>query len=247
MSKHDLKIVAEKLRTAASVAVLTGAGISAESGLATFRDPDGLWQQFRPEELANVNAFLSNPSLVQLWYQSRRRASVEAEPNPGHLALVQLQQRWNSFTLITQNVDGLHKRAGSTNVIELHGNILRNYCIDCRREATLSLDASEISRCLVCGGLIRPDVVWFGEQLPPAAISRAYDAASSADAFLSIGTSAVVFPAADLPIAAKRNGSFVVEINTEETAISSMVDVSLRGQAGAVLPALLRTLDEVTV
>ena len=247
MSKHDLKIVAEKLRTAASVAVLTGAGISAESGLATFRDPDGLWQQFRPEELANVNAFLSNPSLVQLWYQSRRRASVEAEPNPGHLALVQLQQRWNSFTLITQNVDGLHKRAGSTNVIELHGSILRNYCIDCRREATLSLDASEISRCLVCGGLIRPDVVWFGEQLPPAAISRAYDAASSADAFLSIGTSAVVFPAADLPIAAKRNGSFVVEINTEETAISSMVDVSLRGQAGAVLPALLRTLDEVTV
>ncbi|WP_397546378.1 SIR2 family NAD-dependent protein deacylase [Rhodothermus marinus] len=232
-----------RLARARSVAVLTGAGISAESGVPTFRDPGGLWERFRPEELANVQAFLRNPDLVQRWYAYRRRLVREVEPNPGHYALVELERMVPDFTLITQNVDNLHRRAGSRRVVELHGNLLRSYCIDCGRPADeVDLEAAaegKPARCPACGGLIRPDVVWFGELLPEEALAEAYAACERAEVFLSVGTSAVVYPAAGLPLEAKRAGAYVAEINLQPSAIADQVDALLLGKAGEILPALV--------
>lgn len=233
----------ERLARARSVAVLTGAGISAESGVPTFRDPGGLWERFRPEELANVQAFLRNPDLVQRWYAYRRRLVREVEPNPGHYALVELERMVPDFALITQNVDNLHRQAGSRRVVELHGNLLRSYCIDCGRPADeVDLEAAAEGkpvRCPACGGLIRPDVVWFGELLPEEALAEAYAACERAEVFLSVGTSAVVYPAAGLPLEAKRAGAYVAEINLQPSAIADQVDALLLGKAGEILPALV--------
>jgi len=242
----------ERLARARSVAVLTGAGISAESGVPTFRDPGGLWQQFRPEELANVNAFLRNPVLVQGWYAHRRRVVEETSPNPGHVALARLEELIDDFTLVTQNVDGLHRRAGSRNVIELHGSLLRSRCIDCGTDVSeadlASLADGEPARCRACGGLVRPGVVWFGEMLPEGAMETAYAAAERADVFLSIGTSAVVYPAAHLPTYAREAGAYVAEINVEPSAVADQVNEVVLGRAGEVLPllvdALVRTRSE---
>ena len=233
----------ERLARARSVAVLTGAGISAESGVPTFRDPGGLWERFRPEELANVQAFLRNPDLVQRWYAYRRKLVREVEPNPGHYALVELERMVPDFALITQNVDNLHRQAGSRRVVELHGNLLRSYCIDCGRPADeVDLEAAAEGkpvRCPACGGLIRPDVVWFGELLPEEALAEAYAACERAEVFLSVGTSAVVYPAAGLPLEAKRAGAYVAEINLQPSAIADQVDALLLGKAGEILPALV--------
>lgn len=235
-----------RLADADRVAVLTGAGISAESGVPTFRDPGGIWEQFSPQELANVNAFLDNPDLVQRWYAHRRDLYAEVEPNPGHEALAALEDLVPHFTLITQNVDGLHQRAGSEHVVELHGNITRSYCIECEREATEAdfegLDEGEPARCPACGGLLRPDVVWFGEMLPPDAIEAAAEAARTADVLLSVGTSAVVYPAAGLPVTAKEAGAYVAEVNVEPTALTRAVHAFVEGPAGAVLPALVEAV-----
>jgi len=233
----------DQLAEAEHVAVLTGAGISAESGVPTFRDEDGLWEKFDPQELANVEAFLDNPELVQGWYRHRRQLVEEAEPNAGHRALVDLEAHVPGVAVITQNVDDLHNRAGSSTVIELHGNITHNYCMDCERPAEAeTVDAAirdgEPARCDECDGLIRPDVVWFGEMLPPEAVERADAATSRADVFLSVGTSAVVYPAAQFPVAARENGAYVAEINPEATGITDEVHESIRGPAGDVLPAL---------
>ncbi len=236
----------ERLARARSVAVLTGAGISAESGVPTFRDPGGLWERFRPEELANVQAFLRNPDLVQRWYAYRCKLVREVEPNPGHYALVELERMVPDFTLITQNVDNLHRRAGSQRVVELHGNLLRSYCIDCGRPAEeVNLEAAaegKPARCPACGGLIRPDVVWFGELLPEEALAEAYAACERAEVFLSVGTSAVVYPAAGLPLEAKRAGAYVAEINLQPSAIADQVDALLLGKAGEILPALVEAV-----
>lgn len=238
---YSIRLV-ERLAAARRVAVLTGAGISAESGIATFRDPDGLWQRFRPEELANVRAFLDNPELVQGWYRHRRETVETHHPNAGHEALVALEAMIPDFTLITQNVDNLHQRAGSRNVIELHGNITRSYCIDCEMEAAPGNGA--VARCSACGGLIRPDVVWFGEMLPEGAFEAADRAARRADVFLSIGTSAVVYPAAGIPLAAAEGGAYVAEINPEESAIARYLNESARGKAGEILPQLVDDVRE---
>lgn len=232
-----------RLIDADTVAVLTGAGISAESGIPTFRDPDGLWEKFDPKELANVEAFLDNPELVQGWYRHRWQLVEEAEPNAGHRALVDLETHVPELGVITQNVDDLHNRAGSNTVIELHGNITHNYCMECERPAEAeTVDASiqegEPARCPECDGLIRPDVVWFGEMLPADAVEQADAFTTRADVFLSIGTSAVVYPAAQLPMDARANGAFVAEINPDTTGITDEVDESIRGPAGDVLPAL---------
>ncbi len=239
----------ERLAGAQSVAVLTGAGISAESGVPTFRDAGGLWEQFRPEELANVQAFLRNPDLVQRWYAYRRKLVREVEPNAGHYALVALERLIPDFTLITQNVDNLHRRAGSQRIVELHGNLLRSYCISCRRSATeIDLEAAaegQPARCPACGGLIRPDVVWFGEFLPEEALTEAYAACERAEVFLSIGTSALVYPAAGLPLEAKRHGAYVAEINLHPSAIAREVDALILGKAGEILPVLVETLRQV--
>ena len=231
------------LTTAKRVAVLTGAGMSAESGVATFRDAGGLWESLKPEELASFAGFMSNPELVQRWYAHRREIATTVQPNPGHVALANMDDLYEEFTIITQNVDNLHRRAGSRNVIELHGNILRNYCVSCGHNAAdtdlRNPGPDGIFRCKECGGLVRPDVVWFGEMLPDGAIERADRAARMADVFLSIGTSGVVYPAASIPITARLNGAYVVEINVERSAIGLDLDEVVLGRAGEVLPELL--------
>ena len=245
-------ILVQRLVRARHVVVFTGAGISAESGIPTFRDPGGLWSKFKPEELANLDAFLANPPLVQSWYRERRRIVTEAEPNAGHRALAQLEtlfaERGLEFAIVTQNVDNLHQRAGSRNVIELHGNLARNYCYDCERVASeeemVTASDQEPVQCVSCGGLIRPDVVWFGEMLPVEAIENAMQAAQRSGVCLSIGTSAVVYPAAQIPLLAAKAGAYVAEINIEPSAIASMINESIQGKSGVVLPALLDVFKE---
>lgn len=234
----------DRLARANRVCVLTGAGISAESGIATFRDPDGLWAKFKPQELANVKAFLSNPELVQGWYQARRNVALEAQPNAGHMALVDLASIVSDFTLVTQNVDNLHTRAGSKNVLELHGNIARNYCIDCNQEVEdiAPIPDGETLRCTACNGLIRPDVVWFGEMLPDGIMDKALTKAKQADVVLSIGTSAVVYPAAYVPLVGREHGAYVAEINIEASDIASMINESVLGPSGKVLPQLVEAV-----
>ncbi len=238
-----------RLADARRVAVLTGAGISAESGIPTFRDPDGLWQRFKPEELANVNAFLQNPRLVQEWYRHRRMVAEKCRPNPGHTALREMEGLYPEFTLITQNVDNLHQRAGSSRVIELHGNISRNYCIGCRRpvmdDELRDIREDKPTICPACGGLIRPDVVWFGEMLPIEAFTEAQKAAERADVFLSIGTSALVYPAAGLPLEARKHGAYVAEINIQPSSIADALDETVEGKAGEVLPRLVEEIRQV--
>ena len=236
-----------RLARAERVAVLTGAGVSAESGVPTFRDPGGLWQRFRPEELANVDAFLANPVLVQGWYAHRLEVVDGCAPNPGHAALAELEAwvagRGGDFLLATQNVDGLHTRAGSRCVVELHGSLARSHCAGCARPAsraeTQAHADGEPARCPACDGLVRPDVVWFGEALDPAHLDAASEAAAAADVFLSVGTSSVVYPAAGLPLIAKAHGAYVAEINPEPSEIAGALDEQVPAAAGVALPALL--------
>jgi NAD-dependent deacetylase len=230
------------LRQAERVAVLTGAGISAESGVPTFRDAQtGLWAQYEPEELATPHAFRRHPHLVWEWYAWRRELVGRAAPNAGHYALAEIERHVPSFTLITQNVDGLHQRAGSGDVIELHGNIHRTKCFADGRIVDSWPVTNELPPpCPYCGAYLRPDVVWFGESLPAEALQTAVTAAEQCHLFLSIGTSALVHPAASLPLIARRSGATVAEINLEPTPLTPEVDVAWHGPAGELLPALLR-------
>lgn len=245
-------ILVERLATAKRVAVLTGAGISAESGVPTFRDPDGLWQQFRPEELANVGAFLNNPALVQGWYAHRRTVVERVQPNAGHVALAELErmviERGGDFLLATQNVDGLHARAGSEKIIELHGSLTRSFCIDCERPASeaelAAIESGTVAVCPTCDGLLRPDVVWFGETLPEGAMEAAAEAAATCEVFLSVGTSAVVYPAAGLPLIARECGAYVAEINPQRSDIASRLNEHVGGRAGEALPLLLQAVKD---
>lgn len=211
--------VIETLRSAGHVAVLTGAGVSAESNIPTFRDAQtGLWAKYSPEELATPQAFRRNPQLVWDWYAWRRELVSRADPNPGHFALVELAGLVPKLTLITQNVDGLHQRAGSDDVIELHGSITRIVCSSDRRVAETWSEAGETPpRCPDCDSYLRPDVVWFGEALPTQALHRAFQAAETCDLFLSVGTSALVHPAASLPFTALERRTPTIEINPDET------------------------------
>jgi NAD-dependent deacetylase len=232
------------VRTCRYAVALTGAGVSQESGLRTFRQAQtGLWSQYRPEDLATPEAFLRNPKLVWDWYAMRRGKLAEVAPNPGHTALVEMSRRIPHFTLITQNVDGLHQLAGSPGVIELHGNIQRVKCFDCGKPAANWQDAGpEVPRCPDCGGLLRPDVVWFGEGLPPAAMQAAEEAARACQVFFSIGTSGLVQPAASLAFAALDHGARVVEINAEPTPLTPQVGFFLPGRSGEILPALVEAV-----
>ncbi len=234
-----------RLQAAKTVAVLTGAGISAESGVPTFRGEEGLWKKFRPEELANFDAFMQNPKLVWEWYNYRKEIINKVTPNPGHYALAKMEELFDRFYLITQNVDNLHRRAGSKRIYELHGNIMRNRCVDCNEliDEIEVQDHGELPRCK-CGGLIRPDVVWFGEALPQSVLMDSFNAAKDADVFFSIGTSAVVQPAASLPLEAKNAGAYVVEINTEPTVISDLMDESILGKSGEILPQLVDKISQ---
>ena len=225
-------------------AVLTGAGTSAESGVPTFRQAQtGLWARYRPEDLATPQSFQRNPRLVWEWYTWRRELVANAQPNPAHSALAEMELRVNNFTLITQNVDGLHQRAGSGrrfDVVELHGNIQRNKCLQENRVVENWPETEDVPpRCPECGGLLRPDVVWFGEPLPAQALQAAWNAARESQVFFSVGTSSLVEPAASLPYLALQSGATVVEINPNETPLTSYATYVLRGPAGLVLPALV--------
>jgi NAD-dependent deacetylase len=231
----------QQLRRARRIVALTGAGISAESGLATFRDAQtGLWSKFKPEELATAEAFQRDPKFVQDWYAWRRQNAVDAKPNAGHLALVEIEKRAPEFLLVTQNVDGLHERAGSKQMVELHGNIHRFRCFetDCPSD---NFDL-ENGRCRSCGAYLRPAVVWFGEMLPVDALETAITAAELCDVFFSIGTSSIVYPAADLWRRAKDSGAVIIEINKDPTRLTSLADYSFLGKAGEILPALIESV-----
>jgi NAD-dependent deacetylase len=233
------------LRGAGHIAVLTGAGISAESGIPTFRDAmSGLWARFRPEDLATPAAFARDPHLVWDWYRWRRELVDAAEPNEGHRALVTLSDLVPELTLITQNVDGLHTRAGSSDVLELHGSILRARCVGgCAGSLPWSATDDWPPRCRTCGALLRPDIVWFGEALPERELARAVAAAESCDVLLSIGTSNLVQPAASLPWLAAQRGATVVVINPDLEGQRSGPKIALlAGRAGEVLPQLVARL-----
>jgi NAD-dependent deacetylase len=236
--------IIEKLSRAKSVAVLTGAGISAESGIKTYRDPDGLWAKLNPQELASMKGFMANPKVVLEWYNLRRETVEKALPNPGHIALAEMESIFSEFTLVTQNIDRLHQRAGSKNVVELHGNIVENKCLDCESPYYEDFPTvlTELPRCKKCGGLIRPAVVWFGENLPEEALSQAEKAARKCDVFLCIGTTAEVYPAANIPLYAKDNGAYVIEINPNDTVITRYLDAQIKAPAGVALPELLKQL-----
>ena len=242
-TESTLDSLAKRLTSNSYIVFLTGAGVSAESGVPTFRSVDGFWEKFRPEELAHFNSFIKNPALVQAWYQHRVEIVYNVKPNKGHMAMASMESKVATCVVITQNVDNLHQRAGSREVIELHGNILRNYCIDCGMQFNggLCIENGETTLCK-CGGLVRPDVVWFGEMLPANLFRMAEKHARKCDLFISVGTSGVVYPAAGLPGLAKSFGAFLVEINTEMTDLSSLMDVTFQGKSGEILPRLMSLL-----
>jgi NAD-dependent deacetylase len=240
VSDSGLKLLKTKLDQCQDLAVLTGAGISAESGVPTFRGQDGLWRQYRAVDLAMPQAFQRDPKLVWEFYQWRRELLQPLRPNPAHAALAALEQRLPRLTLITQNIDGLHALAGSRNIIELHGNIWHLRCTGCSRvEEDRRLDLPPLPVCRNCGALLRPHVVWFGESLDSEILEKTYTALQSCRVLLIIGTSGLVQPAAAMGAWAKQHGAFVAELNLEATPQSGIYDLALQGRAGELLPQLL--------
>jgi NAD-dependent deacetylase len=238
----DILDVKARLAAARSVTVLTGAGISADSDVPTFRGSDGLWRNYRAEELATPEAFARNPRLVWEWYNWRREVLATKKPNPAHETVATMERRFPRFWLITQNVDGLHRDAGSTRLSEIHGNIWQVRCTACGlveddRRVPIPIPPA----CTACGQLVRPHIVWFGEPLAPEDLSASYDALESCEVLLIIGTSGIVYPAASFAPVAKSAGAFVVEINLDDTPNSGLVDVVLRGRAKEIVPLLLET------
>jgi NAD-dependent deacetylase len=240
MGTDPIAQIVERLRTASRVTVLTGAGISAASGVPTFRGKEGLWKSYSPQELATPEAFQRNPRLIWEWYNWRRELISKCEPNPAHHVLAHWSKRFSRFTLVTQNVDGLHERAGTENVIRFHGSIWEVSCWDlCKsspaRWVDLTVPFPQIPpSCPYCGGLIRPGVVWFGEGIDPEVLRQSMGALNC-EVFITIGTSAQVYPAAGLSQQARSKGAFTVEINLEDTPASGSVDLSIQGPAEIVL------------
>ena len=236
----------EILNSSRSLFILTGAGISAESGIPTFRGADGLWKNYSATDLATPEAFEKNPELVWEWYHWRQGIILKAEPNPAHFAVAELEKKFNNFLLLTQNVDNLHRRAGSKKVLELHGNIFRARCLSCGRIVHHQIEPGKeiinLPKC-DCEGLLRPDIVWFGEQIPQDIWQASLEFLSAADTSIICGTSGIVWPAAAIPEMAKKNRAKIIEINLEPTPISSIVDVSILGKAGEILPLIIQTLN----
>jgi NAD-dependent deacetylase len=246
MTMEGMARAARILAGAGRVLVSSGAGMSKESGIPTFRDAmEGLWASFDPQALATEDGFRADPRRVWSWYAWRRERVSYARPNPGHVALAQMEALVPELVVVTQNVDGLHAQAGSTDVVELHGNIRRVKCLDRGHAYDGPLppfedgDEQDPPPCPVCGSPLRPDVVWFGEMLPAAAVERAWALAERCDALLLIGTSGTVWPAAELPLVARRHGGLIVEVNPTPSELTHTADVFLAGPAGEVLPALL--------
>ncbi len=236
----SLREARARLTHARAVTVLTGAGVSADSGIPTFRGADGLWRNYRAEDLATPDAFQRDPTLVWRWYNWRRELIAATHPNKAHDAIVEMERRYEGFWLITQNVDGLHPAAGSRKLSELHGNIWKVRCTACgqvveNRDVPIAI----LPMCRHCGGLLRPHIVWFGEALDERDLDRSRDAAQSCEVMLIIGTSGVVYPAASLAPLARASGAFVVEINLDPTPASGQVNLSIQGRASDLTPRLL--------
>lgn len=228
------------MRNASTVAVLTGAGISQESGIATFRGKGGVWEKYDFSKLATLEGFLTDPGLVWQWYDDRRQDIKSTGPNPAHETIAIMENYYPAFKVVTQNIDGLHEQAGNTSVIEMHGNIWRIKCMEGdSHETNLDVPLEPLPPvCKKCGGVMRPDVVWFGEALDTAILSASIQAAQECDLMYVVGTSAIVYPAAAVPQYAKQYGAYVVEVNLEPTPLSGLVDRSYRGKAGEVMPEL---------
>ena len=230
--KSFIKEAGELIKQAKYLVCLTGSGISAESGIPTFRGKDGLWKKYKAEELATYEAFINNPELVWDWYRWRMNIIKKAHPNKGHLTLAKWEEKGLLKTIITQNVDGLHQRAGNSSIIELHGNIWRGRCIECGYKIYFKdVPKEKLPRCPRCDNLLRPDVVWFGEPLDTLSLNKAYQEALKADVFLVVGTSGLVYPAAHIPMYAKENGAKIIEINPGKTILTEMVDVKISMKA----------------
>jgi NAD-dependent deacetylase len=250
--ENNIRTAADALSRASCVAVLTGAGVSAESGVPTFRASDGLWEGHRIEDVASPEGFHRDPRLVWQFYNGRRANVARVRPNPGHEALAELERKFaEQFTLVTQNVDGLHQQAGSRNVLEIHGSLRRTRCTECGAVRDRALEVlADLPTCDLCGGLLRPDIVWFGEVLPPNTWESAVAAVESCDVFLVVGTSAVVHPAAGLINLARRRAEWygegdratVIEVNLTETIASNLADIGLYGPSGQNLPRVLELL-----
>ncbi|MBY0457899.1 MAG: NAD-dependent deacylase [Gemmataceae bacterium] len=240
----ELERAARWLRAAERVCVLTGAGVSAESGVPTFRASDGLWEGHHIEDVASPDGWDRNPALVWQFYNARRANVATVKPNPGHFALVELEDRWGDrFTLVTQNVDGLHLDAGSRRVLEIHGSLRQTRCLGCEVVTNRGLEVlGDAPECPACHGRLRPHIVWFGEGLPQDIWMEAMESADQCDALLVVGTSAVVHPAASLIPIARRKGATVIEINLTRTEASAYADVGLYGPSGEILPRLVRRL-----
>lgn len=240
-SNSALQEIKDRLVKAKSVTVLTGAGISADSGVPTFRGADGLWKNYRAEELASPEAFERDPKLVWEWYNWRRELIATKSPNAAHIALVELEKQIDRFWLITQNVDGLHPAAGSKKLSEIHGNIWKVRCTDCGRvEGNHDVPIAILPHCTTCRGLLRPHIVWFGESLDSEDLRNCHEALRSCDLFLIIGTSGTVYPAASFGPVAKEQGAFVAELNLDPTPNSGLVDVTVQGRAKDLVPELLK-------
>ena len=248
--KSDMQTIAGRvarfLSEAERVTFLTGAGVSKESGIPTFRDAQtGMWANYNPQELATPEGFRNDPKLVWQWYDYRRKLLGDADPNPGHRAIVELESLVPKVTVVTQNIDGLHQKAGSSDVVELHGSIKKFYCFDGGHDAhDVPFDLEEPPLCK-CGSMIRPGVVWFGEALPPHAMSRGLKECAESEVVFVAGTSALVQPAASLPYAAHRRGAKLIEVNPDETPITDIVDEFMQGPSGQVLPMVVAALKEL--
>jgi len=230
--------VTKKLRDAKKIVFVTGAGISQESGIPTFRGKDGLWRNYDAMKLATINAFYDNPKLVWEWYNERRKNIFSAEPNLGHKTIVELE-KFVKIIVLTQNIDGLHQRAGSAEVLELHGSIVKIKCTVCNFKSEILTEFLQIPPLCKCGNILRPDVIWFGESLPQEIWQQVVIHASKCDVMIVVGTSLVVSPANTLPIYAKQNNATLIEINPEETIMSSDMDLSIRSTSVAALPKFI--------
>lgn len=230
--------IAEKIRSSKKIVFVTGSGISQESGIPTFRGKDGLWRKYDVMQLATINAFYENPKLVWEWYNERRKGIFAAKPNLGHIAIADLE-KYADVVILTQNIDGLHQRAGSSKVFELHGSIIRIKCTACDFKENILGEFESFPPVCKCGNILRPDVVWFGESLPQDIWSQAIIHASQCDLMIIAGTSLVVSPANTLPIYAKQNNAFLIEINPEETIMSSDMDFSIRNSSAISLPEIV--------
>ena len=236
--------LSEKLKNAKKIVFVTGAGISQESGIPTFRGNDGLWRKYDPMQLATIDAFYDNPKLVWEWYEDRRKNILNAKPNPGHFAIAELE-KFKDVVVLTQNIDGLHQRAGSSHVLELHGSIIRIKCTICEFEDDIPSSFENLPpKCIKCNNILRQDVVWFGESLPQKVWNQAIIEASSCEIMIVAGTSLVVSPANTLPVYAKENNAALIEVNPEQTQMSSEMDMSLRTTSAQALPSIIKMFED---